>query len=78
KGGTGWAVELARVWHKPVHVYDQEKRGWFTWKDNQWVAEEAPTIHLRRFTGTGTRDLSDDGRAAIESLFERTFGPAPR
>lgn len=74
KGGTGWAAELARVWHKPVHVYDQERRAWFTWDGKAWVEEEAPTIQARRFTGTGTRFLSDDGRAAIEGLFERSFG----
>lgn len=77
KGGTGWAAELARVWHKPVHVYDQERRGWFTWNGHEWEAvSKAPVISTRRFTGTGTRYLSDDGRAAIEALFERSFGPA--
>ncbi len=76
KGGTGWAAELARVWHKEVHVYDQEKRGWFRWDGSDWVPESKPVITARRFTGTGTRDLSDHGRAAIEALFERSFGPA--
>jgi hypothetical protein len=77
KGGTGWAAELARVWHKPVHVYDQERRGWFTWNGHEWEAvSKAPVISTRRFTGTGTRYLSDDGRAAIEALFERSFGSA--
>jgi hypothetical protein len=77
KGGTGWAVELARVWHKPVHVYDQERKGWFRWTGSAWEAEGDPVIESRRFTGTGTRNLSDDGRAAIEALFERSFGPSP-
>lgn len=76
KGGTGWAVELARIWRKPVHVYDQERKGWFAWKDDEWVAEPNPIIRSRRFTGTGTRDLSGDGRAAIEALFKNSFGPA--
>lgn len=78
KGGTGWAVELARVWGKPVYVFDQEKKVWFTWRDHEWVADEEPTITHRRFTGTGTRFLSDDGRTAIRELFERSFGPARR
>src|SRR5690606_15554262 len=63
KGGTGWAAELARVWHKPVHVYDQERRGWFLWQDKEWVPVQDPVISARRFTGTGTRYLSDHGRA---------------
>ncbi len=75
KGGTGWAVELGRHWGKPVFVFDQEKREWFTWKDQTWKAIPPPTISRDRFTGTGTRFLSDEGRAAIHSLFERSFGP---
>jgi KaiC/GvpD/RAD55 family RecA-like ATPase len=76
KGGTGWAVELARVWHKPVHVYDQERKGWYVWDGSAWQPEKDPVIQHRRFTGTGTRFLSEDGRKAIHGLFERSFGPA--
>jgi len=76
KGGTGWAPELGKHWSKPVHVFDQEKKAWFAWHETEWRAEEPPSITARRFTGTGTRFLSDDGRAAIRALFERTFGPA--
>jgi hypothetical protein len=74
KGGTGWAAELARHFHKPVHVYDQERKGWFRWSGQEWVEEKAPVVTHTRFTGTGTRFLSDDGRAAIRALFERSFG----
>lgn len=77
KGGTGWSVELARHWGKPVYVYDQEKKSWFTWNDAEWVDAGEPVITTRRFSGTGTRNLSDDGKAAIHALFERSFGPAP-
>lgn len=77
KGGTGWAVELGRVWHKTVHVFDQERKSWFTWNGRDWIPELDPVIQTKRFTGTGTRHLSDEGRKAIEELFARTFGPAP-
>lgn len=73
-GGTGWAAELAKHLGKPVHVFDQEKRRWFTWNQGRWADEAAPRISRTRFTGTGTRFLSDDGRAAIRSLFEFSFG----
>jgi hypothetical protein len=73
-GGTGWAVELARHWGKPVHMFDQEKRRWFVWKDRDWVEEPPPTITRERFAGTGTRSLSDEGKAAVHTLFERSFG----
>lgn len=74
KGGTGWAAELAKHLGKPLFVYDQDKAQWFVWRD-EWIAEAAPTIRARRFTGTGTRDLTSGGLAAIEDLFERSFGP---
>ncbi len=76
-GGTGWAVELARHWGKPVHLFDQERKGWLRWNEPDWVAEAAPAITRERFAGAGTRSPSEDGRAAIRALFERTFG-APR
>ncbi len=76
-GGTGWAVELARHWGKPVHLFDQERKRWFRWDERDWVAEAPPAITRERFAGAGTRSPSDDGRAAIRGLFERSFG-APR
>jgi hypothetical protein len=76
-GGTGWAVELARHWGKPVHLFDQERRCWFVWRDRDWVEEPPPTITRDTFAGTGTRSLSEDGRAAIRTLFERSFGSPP-
>lgn len=73
KGGTGWAAELARHFNKPLHVYDQEKKGWFAWKSGEWVAEETPRITTARFAGTGTRFLTAEGKAAINTLFETSF-----
>jgi hypothetical protein len=75
KGGTGWGVELGRLFNRPVNVYDQERKGWFSWKENSWVPE-TPVITDKTFVGTGTMNLSDDGRQAILDLFERSFGPA--
>lgn len=72
-GGTGWAVELARHWGKPVHVYDQELERWLRWQERDWVAESPPLITGERFAGTGTRSPSEGGRAAIRALFERSF-----
>jgi hypothetical protein len=74
-GGTGWAVELARHWGKPVHVFDQARNGWVRWQERDWAEESPPVIAHQRFAGAGTRNLSDDGRAAIRALFERSFGP---
>lgn len=71
KGGTGWAVELAKMFNRPLHVFDQLSKQWYTWK-NDWVEDE-PTIEYDTFVGSGTRYLSDAGRVAIEELFSRSF-----
>jgi hypothetical protein len=76
KGGTGWAAELARHWGKRLYVFDQEKHAWFSWSDGAWTKTPPPKITATRFTGTGTRFLSDEGRAAIRDLFERSFKDA--
>jgi hypothetical protein len=75
KGGTGWGVELAKLFNRPVHVYDQDKKQWFAWTDHRWV-EDMPVIADKTFACTGTRNLSADGTRAIHDLFERSFGPA--
>jgi hypothetical protein len=73
KGGTGWAVELAKLFNRPLHVYDQARRHWFTWKEGAWK-EDTPRICYNTFVGSGTRYLSDDGIAAINQLFVESFG----
>lgn len=75
KGGTGWGVELAKLFNRPLSVYDQERKVWFSWKDSQWV-EDMPVITSDTFVGTSTRYLSDDGRQTLRDLFIRSFGPA--
>jgi hypothetical protein len=77
RGGTGWAVELARHWGKPVHVYEQERRAWFRWDGAAWREVAPPAIVEARFAGAGTRSPTDDARAAVRALFERSFGPPP-
>jgi len=74
KGGTGWGVELAKLFNRPLSVYDQDRKGWFSWENSQWV-ESTPVITSETFSGTGTRNLSDDGRQALRDLFTRSFGP---
>ncbi len=72
KGGTGWAVELAKLFNRPLHVFDQNKNQWYTWKDGSWQ-EDNPKIAYDTFVGSGTRYLSDEGSAAIEKLFADSF-----
>lgn len=72
KGGTGWGVELAKFFNRPVSVFDQDTNQWYTWTNNNWAKDE-PVISHPTFCGTGTRNLTDDGKKAIEDLFKRSF-----
>ena len=72
KGGTGWAVELAKMFNRPTSVYDQDRQGWYTWRNNTWE-KDSPRIEYNTFVGSGTRNLSDDARQAIEKLFADSF-----
>jgi archaellum biogenesis ATPase FlaH len=74
RGGTGWGAELARLWKKPLWVFDQGKRGWFRWSGKSWELASAPVITSESFAGLGTQNLTEDGRVAIEELFARSFG----
>lgn len=71
-GGTGWGAEFAKLCNKPVCVFDQDRNGWLRWTGTSWESHE-PTITHPHFAGTGTRSLSDNGKAAIEQLFARSF-----
>jgi hypothetical protein len=72
-GGTGWAVELARMWRKNLWVFDQSQNDWFRWVNDEWT-RGIPMVEVARFCGTGTRQPSNEGREAIKELFERSFG----
>ena len=75
RGGTGWGAEFAKLCNKPLHVFDQEKDGWFWWSGDKWNAAErsGPRIMHPHFTGTGTRSIQKNGKQAIEELFARSF-----
>jgi hypothetical protein len=72
-GGTGWSVELARRWHKPIWVFDQDKEAWFYWEGSSWKTGK-PVIASPNFAGSGTRFLNPAGKKAIDDLFSRSFG----
>jgi KaiC/GvpD/RAD55 family RecA-like ATPase len=76
-GGTGWSVELARMWNRDLWVYNQDQVGqdqvgWYHWDATGW-SPGTPRITALHACGTGTRYLNEDGKAAIDALFERSF-----
>ena len=77
RGGTGWGAEFAKLCNKPLCVFDQDKNSWLRWSGSRWDtlgSADAPVITHPHFTGTGTRELHENGRKAIEGLFARSFG----
>ncbi|MCA9570852.1 MAG: hypothetical protein KC656_23585, partial [Myxococcales bacterium] len=66
------SVELAKMWSKELWVYDQARRGWFTWTGAAWT-EGTPRITSMDLCGTGTRYLEDHAVDAIAALFETSF-----
>ena len=82
RGGTGWGAEFAKLCNKPLFVFDQEKDGWFEWSGSSWQSlRRAPIVTHNHFTGTGTRNVADNARRAIEQLMTESFetgaGAAP-
>lgn len=76
RGGTGWGAEFAKLCNKKLHVFDQEKKGWFWWNGEGWAvpdSNDGPRIMHTHFTGTGTRQLREPAKKAIEELFTRSF-----
>jgi hypothetical protein len=77
RGGTGWGAEFAKLCNKPLHVFDQDKDRWFHWSGTAWEERggaDLPAFTHPHVTGTGTRTMRDNGTAAIEALFDRSFG----
>jgi hypothetical protein len=74
RGGTGWGAEFAKLCNKPLFVFDQDQDGWFEWSGGDWQARpDTPVITHPHFTGTGTRQIHDNGKRAIEELFTKSF-----
>jgi len=75
RGGTGWGAEFAKLCNKPLFVFDQEKNAWFQWSGHDWTNRDrdTPRITHPHFTGTGTRNIGDNGKRAIEELFGGSF-----
>lgn len=72
QGGTGYAVAMAILHGKPVYVYDQERKQWFSNIDGKWRISEIPIL-TKNFAGIGTRNLNDDGKKAIEDVYLKTI-----
>ena len=71
-GGTGWAVQMAIDEGKPVFVFDQVAKKWFTYGNGTWVETSTPIL-TQDFAGIGTREINEAGKKAIEDVYANTF-----
>src|SRR6266850_857226 len=58
-------------------IQDDGTVRWGRWTGSEWetlTAAKLPVITHPHFTGTGTRTVQDNGRKAIDALFDRSFG----
>lgn len=72
KGGTGWTAELAKLFNRPLSVFDQTREQWFVWDRGAWV-QDTPKINFDTLACSGTRNLTDAGRKAIADLFSQAL-----
>lgn len=72
QGGTGYAVAMAILHNKPVYVYDQERKQWFSNIDGKWSVSETPILTMN-FAGIGTRNINEYGKKAIEDVYNKTI-----
>lgn len=76
-GGTGWAVQMAIDNNKPVYVFDQNTNLWYEWQKDKkegdgWITTNTPVL-TQNFAGIGTREINDNGKKAIESVYKKTL-----
>ena len=79
KGNSAWVAQMAIDAGKPVHVFDQVKKGWYSFSQgaNRFVRIKEPPRPPARFVGTGTRKLNIVGKKAIDRLFDANWGDSP-
>ena len=74
KGGTGYAIEMAKNKKKEIYVYDQKKFQWYknNYEKKAWepVPDSKVNITEDNYAGIGTRNITQDGKYAIEDLYK--------
>jgi hypothetical protein len=74
-GGTGWGAEFAKLCNKPLFVLTRRRTPGRTGPATRGAVARTAISHPH-FAGSGTRYLSEKGKAAIDRLFADSF-PRP-
>ncbi len=72
-GGTAWAVSMFINENMgPAYIFDQDANKWFKYDRSlcTWGVITDPPRPKGKYTGIGTRNLIETGKAAILKLFE--------
>jgi hypothetical protein len=74
-GGTGWAVQMAIDNKKPVFVFDQKSKQWYSFNYEQGKFDPITYIPklTKHFAGIGTREINEDGINAIKQIYKENF-----
>lgn len=76
QGGTAWAIYIylcrTDLTEKKCYVFDQTKDAWFKFVggDEVWSQIDTPPQPQGIWAGIGTRNLKDNGKAAIRKLLD--------
>lgn len=74
KGGTGWAVEIAKQFFKTIFVFDDGKTNhWYRYNYETGYFSKIKNLKINKnsiFAGIGTRSLTDVGYDEIKKLLE--------
>lgn len=68
-GGTAYATERGIIRGIPVYLFDQNDNHWKTYDGEKFINCEQPNL-TRHAALIGTRQITDDGRRAIQNVFE--------
>lgn len=73
KGGTGWAIEMAKGLALPnIWVFDQKQEAWYVWTEKEWTTTADPLQPCGVYAGIGSRDLQEGGKHAIRRLYSNS------
>jgi len=72
KGGTGWAVQMARDNNKLIYFYDQDicKWYWFDYRINKFTELKGIPKLKENFAGIGSANLNQNGILAIKDVYK--------
>ncbi len=67
-GGTAYATTRGIQRGIPVYLFDQDSSTWKVWNNGKFIETSKPNL-TKGAAVIGTRELKDNGKQAIESLF---------